>query len=333
VRGKIASPRLLIFGDATVDIIVRVDTLPRQGTDAVVESLSIEPGGSAANCAAVAAKLGTRVEFMGIIGQDHFSELIRTDLSQHGVGIHHLRQAVGPCAMVVIIIDHTGERTFLSYRGVSERNPFGPIPLSFLQQSDHVHIDGYSFQTPLSRKTSEELIERAHEIGASTSIDPSFYFASKGVQEFQHLAKGLDFLFPNREEALIMTHQESAEEAAKYLRDLGTKMIVIKMGAAGCLVASEHGEYRVPTLRLDQPIDTTGAGDGFAGGFLAAVLNGCNPIEAAHVGNAVAYHVIGSVGGHAGAPAIDDLKDLAKSQGNHVLLSALRKMDINTEEF
>jgi sugar/nucleoside kinase (ribokinase family) len=314
-----------------MDIIVRVDSLPRQGTDAVVESLSIEPGGSAANCAAVAAKLGTRVEFMGIIGQDHFSELIRTDLTQHGVGIRYLKHAVGQCSIVVIIIDQTGERTFLSYRGVSERNPFGPISLSFLQQGDHMHIDGYSFQTPLSRKTSEELIERAHEIGASTSIDPSFYFASKGVQEFQHLLKGLDFLFPNREEALIMTHRESVEEAAKDLHNLGIKVIVIKMGAAGCLVVSEQGEYRVPTLRLDQPVDTTGAGDGFTGGFLAAVLNSCSPIEAAHVGNAVAYHVIRSVGGHSGAPSIDDLKNLAKSKGNHVLLTALGKMNINAE--
>jgi sugar/nucleoside kinase (ribokinase family) len=268
---------------------------------------------------------------MGTIGQDDFSELIRTDLIQHGVGIGYLRQAKGQCAMVVIIIDHTGERTFLSYRGVSERTPFGPIPPSFLQQGDHVHIDGYSFQTPLSRKTSEELLERALEMGASTSIDPSFYFASKGVEEFQYLLNGLDFVFPNRKEALLMTRRESAEEAAKHLRDFGIKMIVIKMGSDGCLVASEQGEYRVPTLQLDQPVDTTGAGDGFVSGFLAAVLNGCSPIEAAHVGNAVAYHVIGKVGGHSGAPTFDDLKNLANSQNNHVLLSALGSMDIDAE--
>ena len=95
------------------------------------------------------------------------------------------------------------------------------------------------------------------------------------------------------------------------------------------MVASEHGEYRVPSLPIDQPVDTTGAGDGFAGGFLAAILNSCSPIEAAHVGHAVAYHVIGRVGGHSSTPTIDDLKNLAKSQGNHDLLSALGRMDIN----
>jgi ribokinase len=132
-------PSLVIVGDAAVDLLAQVESLPGSGEDAVVEHLAILPGGSAANCAAVAARLGCRVKLVGATGEDLFADLLRQDLTQAGVDIGHLRQLPGSTAVVISIIDRSGERTFLSYRGGCGPD-YGDIPPRDPAGGDILHV-------------------------------------------------------------------------------------------------------------------------------------------------------------------------------------------------
>lgn len=320
-------PAIITYGDVLVDVSAQVKALPKTGQDAIVNDLRFLPGGSAANCAAVAARLGAVAKFIGLTGQDPFGTMLLQDLEQHGVDTRALRQVAGPTAMVITIIDNTGERTFLSFRGVAAVVPYGPLPTSIMQAGDCLHISGYTFQTTHSRHTAQSLMAAARKVGATISLDPSFHFARQAMDSYRYVLDDLGFLFPNEEEAFLITQTQDPAQAAKHLRNLGVKTVLLKLGAAGCLIATEAGMLRVPAYSPARVLDTTGAGDAFAGGFLAATLKGCPVEEAACVGHAAAAMVIAEVGGHAGAPTVSQLRTFAEEKDDARLLTALARME------
>lgn len=323
-------PNLVIYGDALVEILVQVESLPNSGQDAVVKELTFLPGGSAANCAVAAARLGSRVKFIGVTGQDNFDALLRKDLTHSGVDIQHLRQLNGSTAMVITIIDSTGERTFLSFRGAAATQDYGSISESILQSKDTLHVSGYTFQTYHSRNLANSLIEIGHQVGAKISLDPSYHFASElGKSNYEILSR-LDFLLPNKEEALLITNTHDVHQAARRLLDLGVKTVLLKLGADGCLVATGDHLAELPGYHVSPVVDTTGAGDAFAGGFFSALIQGCNLHEAVTVGQAAAAIVITQVGGHEGAPSLTQLRNFSLERHDEQLYRAVGKMDIHS---
>jgi len=320
---------LVIYGDVAVDLLLQVEQVPQPGWDAVAQQLSLLPGGSAANCAVAAARLGGSVKFMGATGRDVFDALLRQDLAQAEVDIQHLRQLEGATSLVISIVDRTGERTFISFRGAAAVQDYGPLPASILNPGDVMHISGYALQTSHSRSLAEKLMELARAVGAAVSLDPSYTIAHDLGLGDSGIFAGLDYLFPNREEALLITHADSTEQAANRLLDCGVKNVLLKLGAEGCLVASRDQLVKVPAYPVSPVVDTTGAGDAFAGGFLAATLQGCSLLEAVEVGQAAAAIVITHLGGHTGAPNLPQLREFATHRHDKKLLKAIEKMDAN----
>jgi len=321
------SPALVTYGDIVVEADAQVEAIPKAGQDAIVNDLRFLPGGSAPNCAAVAANLGATARFIGLVGQDAFGKMLVQDLEQHSVDISALRQVAGPTAVAIIIIDRTGERTFLSFRGAGASVPYGSLPASILRMGDCLHISAYSFQTTHSRDTALGLMAVAREVGAAISVDPSFHFARRVMDQYRHVLNNLDFFFPNKEEAFLITETQDPAEAAERLRNLGIKTVLLKLGADGCLIATEAGISRIPAYSAPRVVDTTGAGDAFAGGFLAATMKGCPLEEAARVGHAAAAMIVATVGGHTGAPTLSDLRDFAQDQCDASLLAAITRLE------
>jgi len=321
------APTLVIYGDVLAEISAQVADFPRPGADAIVHDLAILPGGSAANCAVVAARLGTRVKFVGMAGDDDFGQMVRRALATDGVDLIALRQADGPTATVIALVDGSGERTFLSFRGVAASVPYGPLPDAILRPGDWLHVSGYSFQTPHSRQTARVLMAAAREVGATISLDPSYHFARQVASEYPDALNGLGYLFPSAAEAALMTGTQDPTQAAEQLRakDIGT--VLLKLGSQGCLIASEDGLTQVPAYPLERVVDTTGAGDAFAGGFAAATLRGCSLEDATRVGNAAAARVITVIGGQTAAPTVSQLRAFAEMQDDARLLAAVGHLE------
>jgi len=300
-------PTLICYGDLCTDIFAKTDAFPQPGQDAVVEHLAFMPAGSAANCAVTAARLGVFTSFIGVVGSDMLGAMLIDDLKANGVDVTHLRQVDDTSGATIALVGANGEHTFYSYRGVNGSAAYGAIPPDLIQHQDYLHVSGYSFQAEHSRQTALALIRQAKAVGAHISLDPSFHFARQSRDQFSTILADLDFIFPNAEEAQLISGVDDPIEAAAMIRALGPKTVVIKQGSAGCMIDTARGQTFVPAYLVDQVVDTTGAGDAFCGGFLAATLWGWDGADAARIGHAAAARVVGQWGGHAGAPTLDDL--------------------------
>ncbi len=294
---------------------MRITDLPAAGMDTAARNPLVTTGGSAANCAATVARLGPRVNLAAVVGNDLFSRIILDDLGTLGVGLSGLWVTDGPSAVVVALIDPQGQRTFISARGPAGDTLPAHRYLPLLDQASLVHLSGYSFQDPGSRSVALDLLEQAHRRRIPTSLDPSPLFPAH-FDSLRHRLQGITYLFPNAGEAAAITGMDSPPDAARALRDLGVGTVVITMGADGCLLGDDDRIAHFPAFAKLPVVDTTGAGDGFAGGFLAVILAGGSPRQACRVGNLVAACVIAERGGHTGSPSPDYLVRLAHRWGD-----------------
>ena len=317
------NPRpLLVYGDVSVDIGLRIDEFPTPGGDVPASRPRVTAGGSAANCAVSAARLGVGVNLVARVGDDLFSDLLTADLERHGIGTSAVEKTAGPSPLVVALIDSQGQRSFISSRGPASDVTLPEMYLSGLREASMMHLSGYSFQNPGSRSVALHLRGEARRRGIAVSLDPSPLFAEHYRPESGWLAE-VDFVFPNLHEATAITGRSSPEEAARALRGLGARTVVVTMGADGCLVLDDGGPVRIPAITDLPVVDTTGAGDGFAGGFLAVTLAGGTPVLAGRVGTLVAARTISERGGHTASPTLEELGDLAGSLGDEHLREAL----------
>ena len=124
----LSSPKLIVYGDIAIDVTIEADKTPLVGQDATDTRIALLPGGSAANCAAVAARLGAPVEFVGVTGMDHLARILVEDMQRCQVGTENLKQTPGPTAIVAVIVHPGGERTFYSFRGAATTVRYGPVP-------------------------------------------------------------------------------------------------------------------------------------------------------------------------------------------------------------
>jgi sugar/nucleoside kinase (ribokinase family) len=269
--------KLLCFGDLCVDVVGRVDH-SETGADITLDHLSVRPGGGAVNCAVAAAAEGVAVEVMGVVGEDLFGEMVLSHLTKCGVGTQFVRRMSGRTGTVISLVDAAGQTRFYSYRGVNAE-AYGRLPAL----PDYLCVSGYSFQDGESRRTAQAMLAS----GVPCALDPSFQFA----RDFCAQRLAVEFLLPNLEEARLMSGRSSPEECAAALRQLGVRTVVIKLGADGCYVQSD-GLAELVRGEAVSAVDTTGAGDAFAGAFLACILKGHGLVEAARRANACAGKVV-----------------------------------------
>ncbi|MCQ3805483.1 MAG: carbohydrate kinase family protein [bacterium] len=323
-------PSLLVYGDASVDISLRVNSLPAAGLDTAARDQVVTAGGSAANCAATAARLGARVDLVARVGDDLFSQIVMDDLAAHQVGTSAIQIIRGPPALVISLVHPDGQRTFVSCRGPASGRIPADAYLSLLDKAAVVHLSGYSFQDPGSRSTALHLMDEARRMGIGVSLDPSPLFA-EGFDPSTGWLDRIDYLFPNLYEATALTGASSPEDAAGALHSLGIGIVVVTMGDRGCMVKSQHGLLHIPAVREFPVVDTAGAGDGFAAGFLTATLSGGSAHQAARVANLVAARTIAHRGAHTGAPSVAELLQVTDRLGDAGLREAAQALGTFSE--
>jgi len=273
--------KLLCFGDLCVDVVGTVN--PAQtGADITLDQLSIRPGGAALNCAMAAAAEGIEVAVIGLVGSDSFADLVLSHLAGAGVGTQHVRRVEGRTGTVISLVGEGGQTRFYSYRGVNSL-AYGALPGS----ADCIYVSGYCFQDPESRRTAQALLAS----GIPCALDPSYQYARDLRDARDFAAPPVEFLFPNLEEARLMTCFWSPPECASALRRTGVGTVVIKLGPDGCYVSSPGVNEHLPSEAV-RALDTTGAGDAFAGAFLASILKGQTVLQAARRANQVACRLV-----------------------------------------
>lgn len=292
--------RALVIGDVMTDVIVRPEGPIARGSDRRA-SISVQPGGSAANQAAWLAHHGAGVDFVARVGAgDVEGEAARFEAI--GVTPHLVGDPNRETGRLIALIDKDGERSFLTDRGANEKLEARDIPDALIASASHISLSGYSFFAPSPRAAVLDVMRRAGD--KPISVDPASaeFLREVGAENFLAWTRGATILFPNEEEAAVLAgstdpETQCARLAARY------PLVVIKRGAAGAEAAEGAQRWRVKMSKTE-PIDTTGAGDAFVAGFLAARLTGANieiALARATKAGAVASTI---VGGRPSAPSV-----------------------------
>ena len=289
---------LVVFGDIAMDIFMEVSSLPEKGEDVRVNNTDSYPGGSASNCATVAANLGVHTRFLGNAGTDFFGSLLIRDIKKAGVNTSHLLKVDGKSGMTTSMLTPDGERTFYSYRGVNSYSNSKHVLLKFFKHAAIFHLTGYSFQDLGSRQTALHLIQTAQSAGVPVSLDPSFNFAQGYSLMDEKILNKVQFFFPNRVEAELLCGTRDPQKAAHAILEMGPQMVIIKLDSQGCLLSDCHGTAFAPGFQISNVLDTTGAGDAFCAGFLSGQIWGLSKLESAVVGNLLAAENVQIIGGH-----------------------------------
>ncbi len=268
---------LVSIGDLVEDVVAHLRADPRKGTDTPTQVFR-RRGGSAANVAAFAAQDNTPVRFVGQVGDDPLGRRLAAELGDCGVDTRVTHQ--GSTGSIIVLVDSRGERTFLTDRGASVQLAITADDV--LDGADVLHVPVYSLVTdPLARTTSR-LIGDASELGCAITIDLS---STAMIEEFgpAELRAFLETVQPATVFANDDEHGALGYEVGAPIRGAGTT--IVKQGADPTLIVSAKGDVMEVPVKSLEVVDTTGAGDAFAAGYLGALLDGSSPrvaVDRAH---------------------------------------------------
>ncbi|MEU6983524.1 PfkB family carbohydrate kinase [Streptomyces sp. NPDC046324] len=287
---------LLVVGDVVTDIVARYGTPLMPATDTVADIRRL-PGGAGANAACWAARSGAPVALLGRVGTDEAGWHDRA-LRRARVRPMLVPDSEVGTATVISLVDASAERTFLTDSGAALRISPADWSDAFLHGMARLHLSGYLFFAESSRAAALRAMAGAREAGIPVSVDPASvgFLKQLGVQRFLEAARGVEVLFPNADEALLLTGCAEPEEAAMTL-SRAFPLVAVTLGAGGALVAEAGAVTSRVAAPEVSPVDSTGAGDAFAGAFLAARLAGADTREAAEAGCRAGAEAVTVVGG------------------------------------
>jgi len=253
-------------------------------------------GGDTSNVLVTAARLGRTTGYITRVGDDEFGKCFLEMWRREGVDISHVViEKNGFTGVYFILLTEEGKHEFIYYRKNSAASHLSPsdIDPNYIKQSKIFHSSGISQAISKScREAVFKAAEIAKKAGVLFSYDPNVRLKLWPINVARNIINYTlelaDIVIPSLEDAKLFTGLSSPSEIADIILKSGPSIVVIKLGSQGCLVATKREKTLVPSFPVDKVVDTTGAGDAFTGAFLAALLEGQNPKEAARFANAVA---------------------------------------------
>ena len=279
--------RIVVIGDVMVDVVVRLSEPLARGSDAAAE-IRFHGGGAAANTAAWLAAAGAEPVLVGTIGDDERGREARAALVAHGVEARlavHPDLSTGTC---LVLVGPDGERTMAPDAGANDALSEDDLP-----QASHLHVAGYALLRAGSRPAARAAIGRASKEGMTVSVDPSS--SALLSSEFLDWADGAGLLLPNASEAHALTGDSDPERAARALAERFGE-VVVTLGRAGALWTDGEAVLRAAAEPVEEVVDSTGAGDAFAAGLLAARIAGASTAEQLAAGCRLAARAVTQVG-------------------------------------
>ncbi len=265
-------------------------------TTAWVESVETSVGGNGSNTALAAAAMGAPVRLVGYAGSDELGDRLLARLRAAGIDLTFVRRGEAPTASTVVLVRANGDRMFLHRPGISAEAFAEPVEFTseLTAGAGFFHL-GNAFALPHMRRNAAETLRRARAAGLVTSMDAGWDARGRWLEDLGAALPHTDLLFVNEEEALKLSGAADYTAAAAKLKKLGAESVIVKRGGQGCAVFSGGAMLHVPAYEVEA-VDTTGAGDCFAGAYLAALARGEPAACAARVANAAGALVVQKLG-------------------------------------
>lgn len=319
------------IGNAIVDIIGRCDEAflaqvgVAKGSMRLVDADEIKKiyaamgpaietsGGSAANTIAGIASFGGRAAFVGTVAEDEFGRIFNHDIRSIGVTFNATPVSNGtPTSRSLILVTPDGERTMNTYLGISTNFGEAQLDLELVRASSILYLEGYLFDEPQAKQAFRLALDAAKKAGRKTALTLSDGFCvDRHRDEFLKLIRsGIDILFANESEIKSLYQTESFEFAAQKARD-DAKLAVLTRSAKGSEIHFEGETIRIGTFPVEEIVDTTGAGDLYAAGFLFGYAKGLHLETAGRLASLAASEIIS----HTGARPAVSLSEFARQHG------------------
>jgi sugar/nucleoside kinase (ribokinase family) len=265
-------------------------------------------GGSAANTCAVAAALGARVAFLGKVADDELGEAFRRDIS--AIGVHYPTAPLktgAPTARCLIFVTPDGQRTMNTYLGAGGEFSLTDVNEQVIAASAITYLEGYLFDPPAAQAAFAEAVQIARAAGRLTALSLSDPFCVDRHRDgFRKLiAGGIDILFANEAEICSLYQQNEFSDAGLAAAN-DVKLAVLTKSEAGSVIVQGPNLTGIRAVATDV-VDTTGAGDAYAAGFLTAYAQGKTLKDAGHLGAKAAALAISQIGARPPAEALKKL--------------------------
>jgi sugar/nucleoside kinase (ribokinase family) len=299
---------ILIPGSYYCDIIFTgLPNFPALGTEIYCEDVAIVTGGTL-NSVIALQRLGLKVGWSATIGSDFFSRFALEQIEAEGVDTSLLTRLPGKLRRVTVALSYPNDRAFVTYTDPTPDR--SRLALEALDRATfrHLHFTSLFMDEPLLT-----LLDRCHTEGMRVSMDCQHREITLEDERLRGILSRLDIFMPNAAEALRLTQTSSLAAALDALVAL-VPFVVIKDGANGAVARRDGLDYAAPALPIPNVVDTTGAGDVFNAGFLAAYLEGRDPAECLRWGNFCGGLSTTAQGGSSNAPTRAQLNDWLSGQ-------------------
>ena len=285
--------RPLVLGDVMVDVVARLSGPLAPGSDSHAV-IRFHGGGSAANTAAWLAQAGTEPLLVGRVGDDERGQTVRDELRAAGVEVALAVDPELPTGTCIVLVGPDGERTMAPDAGANDGLAETDLPDELLASAAHLHVAGYALLRSGSRPAARAAISRALERGLSVSVDPSS--AALLSPEFLDHAAARDCCCRTRRKHGCSAASAIPRAPPERWRARFSE-VVVTLGADGALWTDGCRSVHRDAVPVEAVVDSTGAGDAFAAGLLAARLEGAAPEEALAAGARLAAEAVGRPGG------------------------------------
>lgn len=292
------APDVLVVGDLLMDYQYWVQSMPAPGGDVAILASAQNSGGSAANTGIALRAQNVSCGFCGRIGVDPLGDELIGQMEQIGVDLSCLHRC-GGTGYTVTMIDQTGERTMFSYRGDGGTWRIGDALCAMFEKIRIFYVSGYMLLEPDQAAFAIEAAALARAAGCWVMLDtaPTIGRVTPDIRSafLQHT----DVLLPNQSELLMLAECDNPTQSIEKLLDI-VPCVAVKMGGDGAQLTARPGfrlpladrlECHVPAEKVE-PVDTTGAGDSFNAGFMAAFLASDRPEDWLAAGNRLAAQTI-----------------------------------------
>ncbi|MGH9045526.1 MAG: adenosine kinase [Acidimicrobiales bacterium] len=331
-RGAPVGREVVGIGSALVDVVIQVNdeelasTGLAKGSMTPVDLTTAErihsaagsgvetSGGSAANTMAGFASLGGHACFVGVVGHDRLGRVFTEDIRACGVHFEpsgHVADVSLGTGRCLVLVTPDAERTMATHLGAANGLRSDDVPLDLVASAKVLYLEGYLWDLASSIQAMRAAIAAAHSADGAVALSLSdpFCVDRHRVEFLQLVRDDLDVLFGNEEELVALFGSRSFDAALTAAEETGL-LVAATRGEKGSVVIGPQGPVTVDPHRASRVVDTTGAGDLYAAGFLFGLVRGAGPSRCAELGGLCAAEVIG----HLGARPSRDLLGLAQHE-------------------